>query len=137
MTKFIKGALLLAAVCLITSMFGLSFAQDEDTQYSYGTVKSASSNEIIVIEYDYDEGKDADIVYAVNSQTELNNVSSVKEITAGDNVDVEYVVNNDKRIAKVIDVGKQLVEDAYDYDEYVPLEMESEEAESFPEETQY
>ena len=37
----------------------------DDTEFSYGTVKSMTADQLVVGEYDYDTDKDVDVTYSV------------------------------------------------------------------------
>ena len=103
------------SVCFLSSM---SLAQEEEEmEYSWGTVSKVSSNQIVVPQYDYESGEEVDVTYTVDPNVELENVDSLKSIAVGDNVDINYVIKGDKRIAKVITVEKTSYEE-----EYTPLE---------------
>lgn len=92
---------------LICSVSGVSRAQEEEeTEYSWGTVSSISSNQIVVSEYNSETEENSEVTYTLDPNTKLENVDSLKDIAAGDNVNIEYVVKNGKKIAKIITVEK-------------------------------
>ena len=85
---------------------GTCFSQEEDIEYSYGTVVSVNkaTNEIIVSEYNWNDETNINVTYLIGPKVEVNGVKSWKDIVEGDNVDIEYVTGEDgKRIAKSID----------------------------------
>lgn len=86
--------------------------QGEDLEYTFGTVKSAGSDQIVISEFDYDTGEEKEATYAVDPQVELNNAKSLQEIAQGDEVDIDYRVEGDKKIAQVISVAKPLPVDS-------------------------
>jgi len=61
----------------------------------------------------------------------LKNVEALKDIKAGDSIDIDYVVRGDKKVAKIIAVEKPSKE------EYTPSETYEEEPEYYPDETEY
>jgi len=79
----------------------------EETEYSYGTVSSISANQIVVKEYDYDSDTESDVTYEIDPAVTLEGVASVSEIAAGDTVDVEYIVKDNKKVAKILSVEKE------------------------------
>ena len=81
-------------------------SQAEMTEFSYGTVKSVSTNQIVITEYDYDKDEEIDISYTVDQNTEFEGVKSIQDIVIGNNVDIVYSVVDDKRIAQSITVEK-------------------------------
>ena len=118
--------LLPALMCIITVFSSVqTFAQEEDVEYAWGTAKTISSNQIVVIEYDYDNDQDIEATYSVDPKVELRGVNSLKDITAGDSLDIEYVIQSGKKIAKVITVEK--ASKAEEQEEYLPLETYEEE----------
>jgi hypothetical protein len=78
----------------------------EGAEFSYGTVKSVSGDQIVVTEYDYEQDKDIDVTYSVNAETTYEGVQSMSEIAAGDSVDVDYKIEGDKKIALAVAVEK-------------------------------
>ena len=69
-------------------------AQDDDVQYSYGKVEKISGEAITLTETYYDEETGGDIVetvtYMIVPEVELENVKALEEISAGNEVDIEY-----------------------------------------------
>ena len=78
----------------------------EGAEFSYGTAKSVSANQLVVSEYDYENDKDVDVTYSVNEKTTLEGIKAVTEIAAGDSVDIDYEVKGDQKIALSIAVEK-------------------------------
>ena len=83
----------------------------DETEFSYGTVKSVTDNQLVVSEYDYDKDQDVDVTYTVQPDTKFENVTSVAEIKAGDTVDIDFLVKNSQKIASLISVEKPGAED--------------------------
>ena len=77
-----------------------------DTEFSYGTVKSITGNQIVVSEYDYDSDKDVEATYTTTADTKLENVKSVQEIAVGDSVDIDFAVKNGQKVASALTVEK-------------------------------
>ena len=110
-----KSYVILAALLV----FGLvamgatpSFAQEtEEMEYSYGTVKSVSGNQIVVREYDYDKDEDVDINYDVDPAAKFDNVASIKDVAVDDIIEIDYITKDAKRIAKVIYIEKPVTEE--------------------------
>jgi hypothetical protein len=124
--------LLALAGCFISS---LSYAQEdeeaavvvEETEYSYGIVSSVSANQIVVKEINYDTDEETDVTYSIDPAVKLEGVESLTDIAAGDMVDIDYVVKDDKKIAKIISVEKEMpVEESVEEDvEATPAEEEA------------
>ena len=111
---------------LVGSMYGVSLAQEEgeeeivaeeEIEYSWGTVKEISSDQIVVSEWDTDKSEEVDVVYIIDPKVRLKDVKSLKDIAVGDSVDIDYVVRDGKRVAKVIIVEKTSVAEAEEIEE--------------------
>ena len=82
-------------------------AQEADeTEFSYGTVKSVSGDQLVVSEYDYDQDKDVDVTYTVPAEAKLENVKALSEIAAGDTVDIDFLAKDGQKVATLITVEK-------------------------------
>ena len=100
---------------LVGSMYGVSLAQEEgeegivaeeEIEYSWGTAKKISSDQIVVSEWDTDRSEEVDVGYIIDPKVKFKNVKLLKDIAVGDGVDIDYVVRDGKKIAKVIVVNK-------------------------------
>ena len=83
----------------------------DETEFSYGTVKSVTGNQLVVSEYDYDADKDIDVTYTVPPEAKLENVASVQEIAAGDIVDIDFVAKDGQKVVSLITVEKPTGQD--------------------------
>jgi hypothetical protein len=99
-------------VILLFSVVGISYAQEvaEETDYSFGTVKSVTGDQLVVTEYDYEADKDVDITYTVDPAAKLENVDAVANIKAGDSIEIDFISKDGKKIAKALSVEKPLPE---------------------------
>ncbi|MBU0478776.1 hypothetical protein KKC91_09455 [bacterium] len=97
----------LALSLLMCFVSNISLAQEEgELVSSYGIVRSLSSNELVVRESN-DEGEEVDVSYIIDTKVELKNVKALEDIAAGDSVEIEYVVRDGKKVAKIISVEKE------------------------------
>lgn len=114
---------------LICSVSGISLAQEEEeTAYSWGTVKSISSKQIVVTEYDYDKDEEIDMVYTVDPNMKLFNVNSLEDIAVGSKVWIDYVIREGKKAA----VGIEIKEASYiGTEEDLPSQTYEQEPEEF------
>lgn len=80
--------------------------QEEEPEYAFGTAKSVEGDTLVINEFDYDTGEEKEATYWVNSKTEYDNVASLKEVAAGDEVDIDYLVKDGKKMAVAISVAK-------------------------------
>jgi len=94
-----------------------------------------TSNQIIIAEYDDETDKELEVTYTIDPEVELKNVNALKDISVGDSVDIEYVVRNGKKVAKVIAVEKP--SEAEEQQEYTPSETYEKELEYPSEEIEY
>ena len=117
---------LLAVLICVIAVFssGQIFAQEEDIEYSWSTVKSISSTQIVVIEYDYDNDEDVEVAYSIDPKVELRGVKTLKDIAVGDNLEIEYVIRGGKKVTKVIAVEKP---SKAEEEEYTPSQTYEEE----------
>lgn len=83
-------------------------APEEELEYTFGTVKSVNAGQIVITEFDYDTGEEKEMAYDVDPEAEINNAKFLQEIAQGDEVDIDYKVEGDKKIAQVISVAKPL-----------------------------
>jgi len=130
MKIFLSIILAVAVFCFASN---LSLAQDEESMdYSWGVVVEVSSDQVIVSEYDYDLDEEKDVVYKVNPDTELRNIEALEDLTEGDSIEINYVVEAKERIAKVIALEESYLDEDYsaadeqldEEIEYVPAESE-------------
>ena len=84
---------------------------EDETEFSFGTVKTVTENQLIVSEYDYESNADVDVTYEVSPQTEYENATSLKDIAVGDSVDVDFLVKDGKKTAVAVTVEKPLTEE--------------------------
>ena len=113
--------------CFLAQPFcGTVLSTEEDTiEYSWGIVTKISDKTINVLEYDYDRDQDAEIVYTIDPKVELMNIDYLEDLQEGDNIEIDFVVKGEKRIAKVISLEEVMPEEDY----YKPLESEQIESE--------
>lgn len=114
-----KKFLAMLTVCAVIGIGSISLAQEAqdaasipqsttvENEYSYGTVVSVNkdTSELTISEYDWVNDKEANVTFIVDPKVEVENAASWKDITAGSEVDIEYVAEaNGKKIAKYISV---------------------------------
>ncbi len=101
-------------------------AGDVEEQYSYGVVVSTAAEQLVLLEYDYEQDADVEVSYAINADTKLENVGSVTEIAKDDNVEVLYVEKDGQKIATQITKEERIEETEEVMDEEgteVPVEV--------------
>ncbi len=135
MKRYLAVAAVLALGLLVYS--GISLAQEEEesveeTDYSWGTVSSVSSNQIVITEYDYDKDEEVNVTFAVDANVKLHNVGSLKGLAVGDKVWIDYMIREGKNVAIGIEVEKPSQKE-----EYMPSETYEEESNYSNEEAEY
>lgn len=130
-----KG-LVVAIIGLIAMMPSVGFCQEPaapaapeiEYEYSYGTVVSVNkdASELTISEYDWSNDTEANVAFAIDPNVTVENVAVWHEIPVGSEVDIEYLPQNGKKLAKSISVYTT---------EEVPMEPASEPADiAMPEE---
>jgi hypothetical protein len=97
---------LMAAVAAVSVPFMAAAQEAEETSTSYGTVTQVSAEQIVVSEYNYDTDTNESVTYVLDPKVEIKNVASIKDIAVNDNVEINFLVKDGKKIAKVVSVEK-------------------------------
>jgi len=108
----IKGTIraLLVGGIIMMGIATTGFTQEaDDLQFAFGSVVKIAADEIVILEYDFDDDVDKEVTYKVDSESVLVGIH------VGDDVDIEYVEVNGERIANAI--YKSELEDVQDLDE--------------------
>jgi len=110
-------------ICLALNI-SASFAQESETvEYSLGKVSSVSLDSIMLKEYDYANEAEKEVAYSISPETSLVNAEEMSDIAIGDEVEIEYVVSEGNRVAKMITLDKASIQE-----EDISLEMPVEES---------
>jgi hypothetical protein len=107
MKRSIVASLVLGLVLAIPiASFGQQApsAEEQEPEYSFGTVKEVSKDRIVLSEYDFDTGAEKDVTYWLDPSLRLEGVKAIQEIKAGTEVDVDYVVRDGRNVAVAIAV---------------------------------
>ncbi len=70
--------------------------------YSYGAVIKVSAAEIVLQEYDYDSDVEKEVVYLIDSAVKLDGFKGISDLVPEDVVEVYYLEQDGKKIAKII-----------------------------------
>ena len=85
--KKVFACMVVTIFAISTGMAGVSFGQEEETNYGYGRVVSVTGNSITVSEmmYDEDTGEEItqEVTYTITQDAELENVPSIDVLEAG------------------------------------------------------
>ena len=103
MKKSLMGVLFVLGVVLAANM-PMAAAQEANNEdkFSFGKVVSVNAQEITVKEYDFAKDADVDAVYTVTAETEFGNVNAVTELAANDDVVIDYVEKEGKRVISTL-----------------------------------
>lgn len=70
---------------------------DED-KFSFGKVVSVAEGQVTVKEYDFVKDAGVETVYATTSETEFGNVAALKDLAAGDDIVIDYLEKDGKKL---------------------------------------
>ncbi|MBF0618937.1 MAG: hypothetical protein HQL19_02090 [Candidatus Omnitrophica bacterium] len=101
MKKYLMGVVVVLA---LACSFKLAVAQDnaEEDKFSFGKIVSVAADQITVKEYDFTKDADVETSYAVTAETELGNINAVKDLVAGDDIVIDYVEKDGKRVVTTL-----------------------------------
>lgn len=101
----------------------VSFAQENinEDKFSFGKVVSINAQEVMVKEYDFARDADVEVAYTITAETELGNVNAVTDLVADDDIVIDYVEKDGKRVVTTL-VKEDKGAEAPVADEGVPAE---------------
>ena len=70
--------------------------------YSYGAVLKVGAAEIVLQEYDYDSDIEKEVVYQIDSAVKLDGFKAISDLAKEDVVEIYYLEQDGKKIAKII-----------------------------------
>jgi len=96
-----KGIIMLFTVILALSIScGNVSGQDEENAaesiYAYGEVVEVNPGSMTIMEYDIETGSENEIMYLLKNDVKLENIDNVNNLKKGDEIDLEYVVEEGK-----------------------------------------
>jgi hypothetical protein len=91
---------------VVTTESNIGATTETEMDYSYGAVTSITAKKIIIKEYDYENDTEIDIEYLLDPKLELYNIDAIENIDAGDIAVVDFVLDGDNKIAKILTVEK-------------------------------
>lgn len=83
----------------------------DEMEYSFGEVKSISTSQLVLLEYDYLTDKESDVTYSVDPAVTYENAKSIDEIKVGDSIEIDYINQGQSKVVKTIILEKE--EDAF------------------------
>ncbi|MBF0387045.1 MAG: hypothetical protein HQL20_04230 [Candidatus Omnitrophica bacterium] len=81
---------------------GAPAAAMEEDKFSFGKVISVVDGVVTVKEYDFTKDADVETVYTVTAETELGNVNAVADLKAGDDIVIDYLEKDGKRVVTTL-----------------------------------
>lgn len=101
MRKFFVAVLFFLG--LAVSYLPAAGAQEtENDKFSFGKVVSVAADSIAVKEYDFAKDADVEVSYSVTPETELGNINAVADLKASDDVVIDYVEKDGKRVVTTL-----------------------------------
>ena len=101
MKKFFMAVLFFLG--LVLTYTPVASAQEaENDKFSFGKVISVAADSITVKEYDFAKDTDVEVAYSVTPETELGNVNAVADLKADDDVVIDYVEKDGKRVVTTL-----------------------------------
>jgi len=83
-----------------------SFAQEQETaevwDYTFGKIARISKDTITILEFDFDKEKEIETTYDIIDATEFINLNGLSELRIGDEIDIDFREEEDKRVAMAI-----------------------------------
>ena len=110
------GLILLVSGILMFSYNAFSQEEPLDEQFTFGNVVSASSEKLVLKEYNFDEDKEEEITYSIDAKTQYENASSFSDLAADDEVEVYFKEEKEERTATLITKYELSEEDMEDPD---------------------
>jgi len=101
------GVIILAGV-FIFLMHSFLFSQEEEYQWVWGEVVSVDAqNKLINIKYlDYESDTEKEMSFVIDDKTNFEGVNSLSDIKVNDTVSIDYIIKDNKNIARTISVEK-------------------------------
>ena len=82
----------------------VSFAQENNNEdkFSFGKVLSVNAQEVVVKEYDFAKDADVEVTYSITAETELGNVNAVTDLAVNDDIVIDFVEKDGKRLVTTL-----------------------------------
>lgn len=98
--------LILAVSTFIWVRAAVAQEAEELTEYAYGTIVNLNSEKLTLLEYDYNKDEDVELIYLIDPEVNLKNITALDELKAGENVEIDFLIKNGQKIALVISLDK-------------------------------
>ncbi len=84
----------------------------EEDKFSFGKVVSVVDMDITVKEYDFAKDADVDTVYTATTETEYGNIAALKDLVAGDDIVIDYLEKDGKKLITTLVKEEKGMEEA-------------------------
>ena len=74
----------------------------EEDKFSFGKVVSIADGVVTVKEYDFTKDADVEVAYTVTAETEFGNINAVADLKAGDDIVIDYLEKEGKRVVTTL-----------------------------------
>jgi len=74
----------------------------EEDKFSFGKVIAVADTQITVKEYDFTKDADVETAYSITKETELGNINAIADLKAGDDIVIDYVEKEGKRVVTTL-----------------------------------
>jgi hypothetical protein len=75
---------------------------NNEDKFSFGKVISVNAQEVMVKEYDFAKDADVEVTYTITAETEFGNVNMVTDLAVNDDVVLDYIEKDGKRIVTTL-----------------------------------
>ena len=75
---------------------------DEMLEFTFGTLVRVSNEEITILEYNFEQEKEMEQIYAVTPATEFINVQSLSALKIGEEIEIEFKEKDGQKVAMAI-----------------------------------
>lgn len=124
---FFAGLLVPLSMFFLAGFLSAQEQGEKTSSLGLGIVKEISTKQVVVSEYDEVTAAEINVSYDVDPVVKLENLNSLEDIKEGDFVAIEYMIENGKRVAKII-----TAEEVFDNEEMIENEQIGEENEVCP-----
>jgi len=119
--------LMLLSTILIFLAAPACFAQEMETmdemlEFTFGTLVRVSDDSITIMEYNFEEEKEMEQVYAVTEATEFVNVANLSALKIGEEIEIEFKVKDGQKVAMAIAKDDETTEELEEITEDVAEE---------------
>jgi len=76
----------------------------DDVFFAYGIVAKVEAGKLTMSEYDYENDEELNVAYEMDPAVVFKNVDSLRNISPGTTVEVNFIVKNNKRVATQVAV---------------------------------